>query len=78
MGGLLPSRGRVPDQYAGTKPFDADSDGDGILDGADDQDFDDVPNVMELSRSMAGDVPGQAAAAAAPCTPKRRTTRRPG
>jgi hypothetical protein len=36
--------------YAGTKLDDADTDGDGILDGADDQDHDDVPNIMELSR----------------------------
>jgi hypothetical protein len=36
--------------YAGTDMDDADSDGDGLLDGADDQDHDDVPNVMELSR----------------------------
>jgi hypothetical protein len=36
--------------YAGPKVDDADSDGDGVLDGADDQDHDDVPNVMELSR----------------------------
>ena len=46
-----------PIKYAGTEPFDADSDGDGVLDGADDQDFDDVPNIMELSRNMAGDRP---------------------
>ena len=39
--------------YAGTRHVDADSDGDGILDGADDQDHDDVPNVMECSRVMA-------------------------
>jgi hypothetical protein len=52
--------GEYPIQYAGTKAFDADSDGDGILDGADDQDFDDVPNIMELSRNMAGDVAQQA------------------
>ena len=37
-------------EYAGTRPDDADSDGDGILDGADDQDHDDLPNVMEMSR----------------------------
>jgi hypothetical protein len=36
--------------YAGTNPVDADSDGDGVLDGADDQDHDDVPNIMERSR----------------------------
>ena len=55
--GVLHRRGaRIPIIYAGTEPFDADSDGDGVRDGADDQDYDDVPNVMELSRSMAGDV----------------------
>jgi hypothetical protein len=37
-------------EYDGTRPDDADSDGDGVLDGADDQDADDVPNLMELSR----------------------------
>jgi hypothetical protein len=36
--------------YAGTSPTDSDSDGDGVRDGADDQDHDDVPNMMELSR----------------------------
>jgi hypothetical protein len=49
--------GKYPITYVGTKPYDADSDGDGILDGADDQDFDDIPNIMELSRNMAGNVP---------------------
>jgi hypothetical protein len=44
-----------PIAYRGTSAFDADSDGDGILDGADDQDFDGVPNMMELSRNMASD-----------------------
>jgi hypothetical protein len=39
--------------YAGTSLVDADTDGDGILDGADDQDHDDVPNVAELSRYAA-------------------------
>ena len=39
--------------YVGTSVIDADSDGDGVLDGADDQDHDDVPNVMELSRNAA-------------------------
>jgi hypothetical protein len=42
-----------PVNYAGTRLDDADTDGDGVLDGADDQDNDDVPNVMECSRSMA-------------------------
>jgi hypothetical protein len=40
-----------PVQYAGTNFVDPDTDGDGILDGADDQDHDDIPNVMELSRN---------------------------
>jgi hypothetical protein len=39
--------------YAGPQVDDADSDGDGVLDGADDQDHDDVPNLMELSRNRA-------------------------
>jgi hypothetical protein len=39
--------------YQGTSAVDADTDGDGVLDGADDQDHDDVPNVMELSRIAA-------------------------
>jgi hypothetical protein len=42
-----------PVAFEGTSPNDADSDGDGILDGADDQDEDDIPNLMELSRSAA-------------------------
>jgi IPT/TIG domain len=42
-----------PVAYAGTDATDPDSDGDGIRDGADDQDHDDVPNVMELSRNAA-------------------------
>jgi hypothetical protein len=39
--------------YSGPKVDDADSDGDGVLDGADDQDHDDIPNLMELSRYAA-------------------------
>jgi hypothetical protein len=42
-----------PVAFEATSPNDADSDGDGILDGADDQDQDDIPNLMELSRSAA-------------------------
>jgi hypothetical protein len=41
--------------YQGTALDDPDTDGDGIRDGADDQDNDDVPNVMECSRSLAAD-----------------------
>lgn len=39
-----------PVLYANTGLTDPDSDGDGVLDGADDQDHDDIPNLMELSR----------------------------
>ena len=39
--------------YEGTDLTDPDSDGDGVRDGADDQDHDDIPNVMELSRNAA-------------------------
>jgi hypothetical protein len=42
--------------YAGTKLDDGDSDGDGILDGADDQDHDDLPNLMECSRVAASGI----------------------
>jgi hypothetical protein len=42
-----------PITYAGTDLVDADSDGDGVRDGADDQDHDDLPNLMELSRRAA-------------------------
>ena len=37
--------------YAGTDIDNPDSDGDGVRDGADDQDHDDVPNIVELSRN---------------------------
>jgi hypothetical protein len=39
--------------YSDTDIADPDTDGDGVRDGADDQDHDDVPNVMELSRIAA-------------------------
>jgi hypothetical protein len=39
--------------YAGTSLVDSDTDGDGVRDGADDQDHDDIPNLMELSRNAA-------------------------
>ena len=39
--------------YKGTDIADDDSDGDGVRDGADDQDHDDVPNLAELSRIRA-------------------------
>jgi hypothetical protein len=61
------SEGAYPVKYAGTSPTDADSDGDGILDGADDQDHDDVPNIMELSRVAASHRPNQSGGQV--CTP---------
>jgi hypothetical protein len=36
--------------YSPPSPIDPDSDGDGVLDGADDQDFDGWSNVQELVR----------------------------
>jgi hypothetical protein len=48
--GCYALEGVFPIEYAGTDVADPDSDGDGVRDGADDQDHDDVPNLMELSR----------------------------
>jgi hypothetical protein len=42
--------------YSGTDLTDPDTDGDGVRDGADDQDHDDLPNVMELSRIAASGI----------------------
>jgi hypothetical protein len=42
--------------YRGTNVADGDTDGDGIRDGADDQDHDDIPNLMELSRIAASGI----------------------
>jgi hypothetical protein len=47
--------------YSGTRLDDPDTDGDGVRDGADDQDGDDVPNMMECSRVLASDIPEDAA-----------------
>jgi hypothetical protein len=44
-----------PLTYRGTRLDDSDTDGDGVRDGADDQDHDSVPNMMECSRSLAAD-----------------------
>jgi hypothetical protein len=43
--------------YSDTDVADPDTDGDGVRDGADDQDHDDVPNLMELSRIAASSPP---------------------
>ena len=74
--GLLPQGEAVPHRVRRHEPRGADTDGDGVRDGADDQDHDDIPNIMELSRNAApvsttrknGDRlrrPGRAAAARA-------------
>ena len=59
--GVLPARSRTTIAYAGTELDDADTDGDGVRDGADDQDHDDVPNLMELSRNAVTGAPGGSA-----------------
>jgi hypothetical protein len=48
-----------PLTYPGTQHDDPDTDGDGVRDGADDQDHDDIPNVMECSRRLAADRAGE-------------------
>jgi hypothetical protein len=55
--GLYKKEAPYPLEYAGTSHDDPDSDGDGTLDGADDEDHDDIPNVMECSRSLAAGQP---------------------
>ena len=52
--------------FPGTLLDDEDTDGDGIRDGADDPDHDDIPNVMECSRSLAGNGTRDALDAPAP------------
>jgi hypothetical protein len=44
---------KYPLSYSGTALDDADTDGDRIRDGADDQDHDDIPNIMECNRLLA-------------------------
>jgi hypothetical protein len=46
-----------PIAYEGTDVADPDSDGDGVRDGADDQDHDDIPNIDEVSRVLASGMP---------------------
>jgi len=46
-----------PIAYQGTDLVDPDVDGDGIRDGADDLDHDDLPNLLELSRNAASGRP---------------------
>jgi hypothetical protein len=54
--GLYKDEAPYPLSYAGTDLDDPDTDGDGVLDGADDQDHDDIPNLMECSRSLAANL----------------------
>ena len=49
-------RSRSRSSTTGTDVADPDTDGDGVRDGADDQDHDDIPNVMELSRIAASGI----------------------
>jgi hypothetical protein len=59
---FYPNETAYPIVYAGTDLADSDSDGDGVRDGADDQDHDDISNLAEVSRNMAsGRVPGSPA-----------------
>jgi hypothetical protein len=58
-----------PTNYAGTKVDDPDTDGDGVRGGADDQDHDDLPNLMELSRVVASGGLDDREPGARPCTP---------
>jgi hypothetical protein len=52
---LYKKESEYPLTFPGTRHDDPDTDGDGIFDGADDQDHDDLPNVMECSRYLAGE-----------------------
>jgi hypothetical protein len=54
---LHPQETPYPVKYAGTRLDDEDTDGDGVRDGADDQDHDDLPNLMECSRNAASGRP---------------------
>ena len=52
-GGCYTGEKPYPVSYASTSLVNPDSDGDDVRDGADDQDHDDIPNLMELSRNAA-------------------------
>ena len=45
-----PKETRYPNTFPGVSIFDPDSDGDGVKDGADDQDFDGLSNAFEVDR----------------------------
>ena len=64
--------------YEGTDVDDADSDGDGVRDGADDNDHDDIPNLMELSRfDASGLFDGEGSCKPDPDAPKPPDTNHP-
>jgi hypothetical protein len=48
--GGIPKETRYPNTFSGVSIFDPDSDGDGIKDGADDQDYDGLSNSFEVAR----------------------------
>ena len=52
-GGCYATEISYPVAYSGTNIVDPDTDGDGVRDGADDQDHDDIPNLAEMSRNAA-------------------------
>jgi hypothetical protein len=60
-----------PVKYAGTRLDDDDTDGDGVRDGVDDQDHDDLPNMMECSRNAASGRPFNAPDDVPPNTPTK-------
>ena len=60
-----------PVKYAGTRLDDEDTDGDDVLDGADDQDHDDLPNMMECGRNAASGRPYSDEAATPLATPTK-------
>ena len=65
--------------YQGTDLADGDTDGDGVRDGADDQDHDDIPNLMELSRfdASGGLFDGESTCKPDPDAPKPPDTNHP-
>jgi hypothetical protein len=56
-GTVYPAEKEFVVPYEGTDLADGDTDGDGIVDGADDADHDDIPNVRELRRQLVAGEP---------------------
>jgi hypothetical protein len=65
--GCYSAEKEFPVHYTGTDVTDPDSDGDGVRDGADDQDHDDIPNLLEVSRIMASGIDDRGTG---DCTPR--------